>query len=53
MQVTDIRIGFDNLLAIKFKNQSKLTVGRRVLRTEVDHHSVIVSLKIEVFEARC
>ena len=40
--ITDVRYAVDDLFAIQLQNNTECTVGRRVVRTEVEEHEVLV-----------
>src|SRR5688572_1441914 len=40
--VTDVRHAVDNLFAIKLQNDTECTVRRRMVRTEVEEHEVLI-----------
>ncbi|MNJ02741.1 hypothetical protein D3C73_1628020 [compost metagenome] len=42
MVVADVRHAVDDLFAVKLKNNTECTVRRRVVRTEVEEHKVLV-----------
>ena len=50
MQITDIRVGFNDLLLLKVQHQTQLTVRRRVLGTEVDDQFVVIAFEGDIFK---